>query len=404
MQRILIIPFLLFALQLSIQAQGSNAFIMDASGMCKSYVVARDPEAYLDSPSAVQSVTNHNDWYTAYIKRDSLSHIIVAKSSDDGVTWRDVAAYKSPESLDEYHSISMFSLGKTYFKTARNKRKLLAKNSLVMFAGGVPLYSSRTVDHEYGFYELSPAMDFGAYRVTGLTQLKDGRVMALFHDDGRFVYADKDDVKLRKSIIYKVYSSDGGKTWTNPEIALRHNVHGLYDAAIFRSPRKRDKELVMITSERGTSEVYISFSTDEGESWTYPHRLPDMICGDRFGVAVVKKELYIVYRDLSRVLTDGTVNPYFGDIVLWTGDMKELLGGNDYGMKMRIADNFPADEDDEIDHDDIKYYDCGYASVLPMHEHRLSIVAYGHWERGHMPYVKNFILDTKELKRIKRKM
>lgn len=369
--------------------------VMDISGSCDSYIVARDPEAHLDAPSALLHHKDNHIMYTLYIRRDVTRNMVLSKSSDGGKTWRDISVFRSPETAKEYNSVSMFGLGRTYFRTNKNRMKPLANNSMLIFAGGVPLYSSISVENEERFYDLRPVTSFGAYRITGLQQLRDGRLMALFHDDGRFIFDNEDNIKLRKSAIYKIYSSDGGKTWSEPVMALKHNLYGLYDAAVFRSPRKRDKELIMITSERATGASYISFSENEGGSWTYPELLPEFIHGDRFGVVVVGKELYIVYRDLCRQFKDGTSNPYFGDIVMWTGDIKELVKGNKNGVKIRIADNYPTDE--QPDYEDLKFSDCGYSSVLPLPGGRLAVVAYGRWDKNEMPYIKNFIVNAEEL-------
>ena len=57
-------------------------------------------------------------------------------------------------------------------------------------------------------------------------QLNDGRYMAMFHDDGRYIKEDGVLESPVKFSLYKTLSSDGGLTWSYPEAILEaSDVH-----------------------------------------------------------------------------------------------------------------------------------------------------------------------------------
>ncbi|MCC8088517.1 MAG: glycoside hydrolase [Rikenellaceae bacterium] len=353
--------------------------LRDLAGKCDSYIVAQDSMAQMLYPS----VANASDViYTAYIKRDTTKWIEFVRSNDEGRTWNRFSTENSFAS-DDITSVSLYDI------STKNRRRNAGRDELLLFVGGSPLKYS-AAEPGTKFAEPIPVSSFGAYRITSMTKLNNGKLMALFHDDGRFIRTDLDTMHIRRSVIYKIYSSDGGKNWSLPDIALRHNQHGLYDAVVFDSPNNKDRELIMICSDRVSGTAYISFSTDNGEKWTYPVALPDFIQGDRFSVAVINKKIYIAYRDMCRHFRNGSVNPFFGDLVMWTGDLKELVKGRKNGLKVRIADNYP--QTTEPDMTDLRVYDCGFPTVTSLSKNTLSVVAYGRWDTNRMPYIKNFII------------
>ncbi len=372
-------------------------FSLDSANV---FDIDRSETAYLNFPSAVQ-VSGRRDILLSYLKTDTgrVREIILKRSGDAGKTWSSVAVNHEWKNVP-YGSLSMFNMGKTVLKGS-NDRNVTMNNSLVLFNGGNPLMISASYTNGSNWSAFYPANYFGAFRVSGLIQLYDGRIMAVFHDDGRFLYHENDTVALRKSVLYKIYSSDGGLTWSRPEVMLKHNLYGLYDGIVFRAPGKKSKELIAIASERTTQEAYIAFSSDEGNSWTYPEKLPPFIQGDRFGSVVYNKDIYLVFRDMCKELNDGSPNPSFGDLVMWTGDLKELVRGNRNGVKIRLADNYPVEHPD---FDDRKTFDCGYPTVLKTGKTELSVIAYGRWDAESPTFIRNFVFDPKSIRKILRQI
>jgi hypothetical protein len=408
MQRIVVISLFIWLDAATLCAQPyhvlfdppGETFLLDARRIAaNTFDVARYADASLSFPSAVKTGSDGEEILAAYIKSDSTRSIEMRRSLDGGRTWQDDNFAVSPVE-NEFRSLSLFNLGQNAAPSGSKwwrRRTPAERGNLALFTGGYPIQISSTYTNGRNwcnFYSVNP---FGGFRVSSLVRLHNGRLMALFHDDGRFFYRNEEGqgATLRKSVIYKIYSDDGGLTWSDPEIALKHNLHGLYDAVVIYSPVRKDNELILIASERESSSVYISSSTDEGNSWSYPEKLPASIQGDRFGIATYNRQLLLSYRDMSRTLSDGQPNPTFGDIVLWMGDRRELLRADRDGVKVRIADNYPSTE--AMDYNDRNFSDCGYLSVLPLAHKQFCIIAYGRWEQDEPPFVRSFLFDPIEL-------
>lgn len=357
--------------------------------------VARMPGVHLSSPSAVLTSAATKEILAAYIKTDGGRSLGMTRSLDGGRSWREepMGVHWNGE---RYRSLSMFNLGGS-FHGGRHKNAPMRSN-LILFSGGNPIGISSSYTNGEHWCNFYPANNFGGFRISGLVRLRDGRHMALFNDDGRFLYHEEGrEPELRKSAIYKVYSSDGGLTWSEPQVALKHNLYGLYDAVVTYSPERNDNTLIMIASERETCAAYISFSADNGETWSYPEKLPPFIQGDRFGIAVHHHHLIVAFRDMCRTLNDHSPNPTFGDLVMWSGDLRELVKGNHRsGVKIRIADNYPATT--PVDYIDRKFSDCGYVSVLPLSRSEIAFIAYGRWEYEEQPFIRNFVVKANELR------
>lgn len=375
--------------------------VFDApSNASNTFEVARYANSQLNFPCAVQTGVNAREILAAYIKSDTTRSIEMARSKDGGRTWKK-EIFRNQWDDEIFRSLSMFNLGTPHIATSTRKerRAVQSKTNLMLFSGGSPILISSSYTNGEQWCHFYPANNLGGFRISGMIQLKNGKHMALFHDDGRFLYPDRESGNpvLRKSAIYKIYSSDGGLTWSPPQVALKHNLKELYDATVFYSPAKHDNTLIMIASERETSTTYVSMSDDHGKTWSYPEPLPPFIQGDRFGIASYKRQMVVVFRDMSKTLNDGTPNPTFGDLVVWTGDLKELVKGNKNGIKIRISDNYPTDK--AVDYNDRKFYDCGYASVVSNSKKEVCVIAYGRWDADELPYIRSFVFNPIEIRK-----
>jgi hypothetical protein len=315
-------------------------------------------------------------------------------------------------------SLSLFNIGRT--ASIHEKRRVVGKNNLLLFAGGRPLLVADSYVQGNNWSNFTRAGNLGSYRITGIVRLKDQRLMALTHDDGRFISGDPRSPELRKSAIYKMYSSDDGVTWSAPELALRHNLCGLYDAAVIRMPYYRNS-LVMICADRQNHCSFVSVSYDEGATWSYPSELPPYLTGDRFSLLVKGNRLTLVYRDMWRTGKEKALpeNPFFGDLVMWTGELKWLIewrrdemAATPYaeeadvprrtnGIKFRIADNYPVAGADPADR---RSYDCGYPTILSPRAGIFFVVACGYWDGdpAAATYVKSFMIEGYQLKQARK--
>lgn len=367
-----------------------------------SYEAARSTDGLISFPTAVLSNVSPGEIVAGYIRTSNASRSVeLIRSLDGGRTWL-------PEVADDRwdrevgRSLSLFNLGRPDASVRiglglRRKRDAQNLNSLMMFSGGSPIVVSSSYTNGEHWSRFNPTGEFGGFRVSSVIRLGSGRIMALFHDDGRFLFPEDDAPDLRKSVIYKMYSSDGGLTWSDPEVALKHNLYGLYDAVVIRSPARRDNDLILIAGQRGTGTACIAFSSDDGDSWSYPVALSHRLHGDRFAIGTLKRKLFVAFRDLCCMLENGQPNPTFGDLVLWTGDRRDLARGGRSGVKVRLADNYPVVG--AIDHSDLKFSDLGYISLLPMKRNEIVVITSGRWDTEELPSVRAIIFDPSELRR-----
>lgn len=308
---------------------------------------------------------------------DSAPKAVICTSRDGGVTWSN----PTNNTIDnaEKRPISMFSVAAT--------GSLAQQNNAVLFVGKTPLQAIISTNEGETWSSMSGINNLGGFKVTSCVKLRDGRTMALFHDDGRFIsgatYPDK-------SVIYKIYSYDGGFTWSKPEIALKHNVYGLYDACAVRVKKGSEDYIAMIVSERREKTALISISTDDGSTWSYPMTLPTFLHGDRFSILSTSGRTIIAYRDMYGCTSSSVENNTFGDLVLWIGNISSLRSGGRDGYKVRVADNFPLHDSDR---GDLRSSDCGYPSIIQTGKNKYTVIAYGRWDAEAPPFLKRFDID-----------
>lgn len=312
---------------------------------------------------------------------DSAPKTVICTSRDGGATWSN-PTNNTIDNADK-RPISMFSVATTSTTSQ--------PNNAVLFVGKTPLQAIISMDEGETWSNMSGINNLGGFKVTSCVKLRDGRTMALFHDDGRFINGA---AYPEKSVIYKIYSYDGGFTWSKPEIALKHNVYGLYDACAVRITKGSEDYIAMIVSERREKTSLISISSDDGSTWSYPMTMPTFMHGDRFCITPASGRIMVVYRDMYGCTNPAVENNTFGDLVLWIGNISSLRGGGRDGYKVRIADNFPLQDKDRSD---LRTSDCGYPSIISTGKNKYAIVAYGRWDTDSPPFIKRFDIDVAAL-------
>ena len=218
--------------------------------------------------------------------------------------------------------------------------------------------------------------------MSALTRLKDGSYAGFFHDDGRFFRATAAPGPPRFR-VFRTVSRDGGITWGAPEEILSDPDLQWCEPGVLRSPD--GSELAMLLREESRKRnSYVSFSRDEGATWSAPRELPAALTGDRH-VAVYAPDgrLAVTFRDMARN------SPTRGDWVLWVGQYADLRSGGEGQYRVRLADN-------------VASTDCCYAGLERLADGTLVTTTYGRWLANQPPYILTVRLHLEELDRLAR--
>ena len=307
-----------------IQSKGYSIPTIDLSKQAhRQIIVDREKGQYLGHPSTVL-LEDNKTILVVYPKGHGRGGIVYKRSNDGGLTWSSrLPTPKNWETSKEVPTIHRVI-------DAKEKKRL------IMWSGLYPARLAVSDNDGNSWSELKPVGDWGGIVVMGcLEPLKTGKgnYMAMFHDDGRFFKG-----KMKRKIdpvftLYKTFSKDGGLTWSYPEVILaRSDVH-LCEPGIIRSPD--GKQLCVLLRENARRRnSYVIFSSDEGKSWTNPRELPASLTGDRHTGRYSKDgRLFISFRDRTHE------TPTFGDWVAWVGTYSDIVNGREGQYRVRLMDN-----------------------------------------------------------------
>ncbi len=278
-----------------------------------------------------------------------------------------------------------------------------------MFSGLYPIRMAVTDDDGATWSELEPIGDFGGIvAMASVVELRTGpgHYMAVFHDNGRCLRNSGEWSGVFN--VYKVLSTDGGLTWSQPEIVTSNTEAHLCEGGIVRSPDgnrvsrsqcparpeslpgqtqaaaaaagRGGQQLCMLLREN--SRVYNSFvifSDDEGETWTEPMEMPGSRTGDRHtGKYLPDGRLFVSFRDMT------LESPTHGDWVGWVGTYDDIVNGREGQYRVRLMDN-------------LVEYDCAYPAVEVLPDGTIVTTTYGHWTEGELAYIVSVSFTLAEL-------
>ena len=307
-----------------IQSKGYSIPTIDLSKQShRQIIVDREKGQYLGHPSTVL-LEDNKTMLVVYPKGHGRGGIVYKRSNDGGLTWSSrLPTPKNWETSKEVPTIHRVIDAK-------------GKKRLIMWSGLYPARLAISENDGNSWSELKPVGDWGGIVVMGcLEPLKTGKgnYMAMFHDDGRFFKG-----KMKRKIdpvftLFKTFSKDGGLTWSYPEVILaRSDVH-LCEPGIIRSP-DGEQLCVLLRENARRRNSYVIFSSDEGKTWTDPRELPGSLTGDRHTGRYSKDgRLFISFRDRTHE------TPTFGDWVAWVGTYSDIVNGREGQYRVRLMDN-----------------------------------------------------------------
>ena len=323
-------------------------------------IVDREPGQYLGHPTTVL-LKDGKTILCVYPKGHGKGPIQYKRSSDGGLTWSErLPTPKNWESSLETPTIHLLHNGR-----------------LILFSGLYPIRASISDDNGANWTPLASIGDFGGIvAMSSLIRLKTGEFMAVFHDDGRFF--QKTAADKRAFIVYKTTSKDNGQSWSQPSSIAQHAEAHLCEPGLIRSPNGNQIAMLLRENSRKFNS-FVSFSGDEGQSWSTPREVPPDLTGDRHvGIYTKSKKLFITFRDT------GKDSPTKGDWVAWLGAYDDIVNNRPGQKRLHLMKNH-------------KGADCAYPGLERLPDGTLVTTTYGHWTPNEQPYIVSLRIAPNEL-------
>ena len=329
-------------------------------------VIDRKPGQYLGHPTTVL-LEDDRTMLCVYPEGHGRGPIVMKRSTDAGLTWSD--RLDVPDNWSTSRETP--TIHRVYDRDGSKR--------LIMFSGLYPIRMASSGDDGHTWTPLQSIGDFGGIVAMGsVEELRGGRYMALFHDDGRFIEGKN---QRGPFFVYKTLSSDGGRTWSDPVVIATHATAHLCEPGLIRSPDGRRMAVLLRENSRKLNS-FVIFSDDEGETWSKPRELPGALTGDRHtGKYAPDGRLFVSFRDRTHE------SPTSGDWVGWVGTWEDIEQGREGQYRIRLKDNK-------------KSADCAYPGVEVLRDGTFVTTTYGHWLEGEAPYILSVRFQLAELDEI----
>lgn len=335
-----------------------------ANDTARQTIVDREAGQYLGHVSTVL-LEDGRTIIAVYPKGHGRGAIVMKRSSDGGRTWSE--RLPVPDNWS------------TSLETPTIHRVIDPRGvkRLILFSGLYPVRMSVSEDDGLNWTPLKPVGDWGGIVTMGCVErLRDGRYVAIFHDDGRFFHADGKQADTMT--MYQTFSTDGGLTWSAPETIYASSDIHLCEPGWIRSPDGK-QIAILLRENRRQRNSHVMFSTDEARTWSAPRELPGALTGDRHnGKYAPDGRLFISFRDTT--LESRTK----GDWVGWVGTYDDIVTGHEGQYRVRLLHNTQGS-------------DCAYPGVEVLPDGTFAATTYGHWMKGEPPYIVSVRLTLQEL-------
>ena len=323
-------------------------------------IVTKHDVTYMGHPSSVL-LDDGKTMVMVYLDKHGRGNLMWRRSEDAGKTWTEDLP------LPEGWSGTITIDGKEHpqFLEVPIMYKIDGPDGvqrIVLYTSGRDIHPARYAVSEDGgrtWSKLKPIMaggetiDVSIVLFSDMIRLKDGTYLFTYHEPDK---------------VFTTTSKDG-ITFTKPKLVATYPGAYLCEGGFVRSPEGGTIALLMRENNR-VYNSFISFSNDEGKTWSEPRQMPDSLTGDRHQHTYTPDgRLFISFRDR------GAASPTVGDWVGWVGTFEDLVEGNEGQYRVRLKDNFRGN-------------DCAYPSQHRLPDGTIFAATYGGWEKG----APNFII------------
>lgn len=327
-------------------------------------LVDREAGQYLGHPTTAllgDSLT----LLTVYPKGHGRGAILYQRSRDGGQTWS--GRLPTPDNWTTSLETP------TIFRVPDPVR---GGHRLLMFSGLYPARMASSDDDGATWSPLAPIGDWGGIVVmSSVVPMRDGSLLAFFHDDGRYYRQGGKAEGL--FTLFQVRSRDGGRTWEEPRAIWSGRDLHLCEPGALRSPDGTRLALLLRENRRvATSQVIVT--DDDGATWSAPRPLAPELTGDRHEARYsADGRVVVTFRDMA----EGS--PTKGDWLLWVGRWEDVIGGGAGQFRVRLKDNTGA-------------WDSSYSGLERLKDGSFVATTYGAWTAGEQPYVLSVRLRLEE--------
>lgn len=309
-----------------------------------------DSKNYMAHPDSV--LLKNGNILTMYPAGHGKGEVLNKISTDGGLTWSD-SIKNTPESWkNSQETPTVYRLQFTDGKTDDKLIMISAnpkwgdKDTDGGFNCSVSSDEGQTWTEFETFYDLEsnhPVIPIVA--MASLTQLKENgefvdKWMGFFHDSDFYNY---------KTIL--TFDNQGNPQWSVPEkyFAQYRDVEessNMCEVECIRSEQGSGDELCLISrSNSKKMNSLVSFSSDEGKSWSEPVELPAALNGERHKAEWTKDgRLFITFRSIERgnkaqqnageTTTGGFISEGW---VAWVGTYDDLKNGTEGQYRIKLA-------------------------------------------------------------------
>lgn len=331
---------------LSVKPEGISA----ESEYLFEYTTVDGGNGYLGHPDSC--LVNGDEILTFYPEGHGRGKVLVKKSSDAGLSYKDgienppKSWEKSKETPTVYRlQFSEHDWNDKIILICGNPKWWDEKSSV----GG--FYCSVSGDEGRSFSEFKHFFAGEIYPIVSMSSLTRLKENGQFCDKWMGLFHDKNFINYKTILSF----DDSGKIhWSKPEPYFKkyrkiEKKSGMCEVECVRSDCGKGDELMLITRSNSKKvNSLLSFSSDEGKTWSEPVFAPAAINGERHKADYLKDgRLFITFRSIER---DRRKNIKFSEKLLrgwysegwiaWVGSYDDLKNGREGQYRIKIAHTY----------------------------------------------------------------